>query len=67
MHKSIRKLVQKARRFEDKVQALSFSTKREAKVENRRMSDNRHWFDRKPKGELRSGSDKANGAVLQVQ
>ena len=57
MHKSkregLRRRTEKARRIEDKVQALSFSTNPEARKENKRMSENRHWYDRELKGELR--------------
>lgn len=53
MHKSLRQRVQKAKRIERKIQALSFSITPESRKENKRMAENRHWYDRKPKGELR--------------
>ena len=57
MHKSkregLRRRTEKVRRIEDKVQALSFSGNPEARKEIKRMAENRHWYDRKPKGELR--------------
>lgn len=53
MHKSLRQRVQKAKRIERKIQALSFSRTSESRKENKRMAENRHWYDRDPKGELR--------------
>lgn len=57
MHKSkregLRRRTEKARRIEDKIQALSFSTNPEARKENKRMAENRHWYARELKGELR--------------
>lgn len=52
MHKSLRQRVQKAKRIERKIQALSFSIHPEYRKENKRMAENRHWYDRNPKGEL---------------
>lgn len=57
MHKSkregLRRRTEKARRIEDKIQALSFSGNPESRKEIKRMAENRHWYDRAPKGELR--------------
>ena len=53
MHKSLRQRVQKAKRIERKIQALSFSINPEARKENKRMAENRHWYGRSLKGELR--------------
>ena len=64
MHKSLRQRVQKAKRIERKVQALSFSTNPEARKENKRMAENRHWYDRDTKGALLSASDKSSGNCI---
>ena len=57
MHKSkregLRRRTEKARRIEDKVQTLSFSGNPESRKEIKRMAENRHWYDRELKGELR--------------
>lgn len=57
MHKNkregLRRRTEKVRRIEDKVQALSFSGNPEARKESKRMAENRHWYDRELKGELR--------------
>ena len=57
MHKSkregLRRRTEKARRIEDKVQELAFNGKSEARQERAKMLENRHWYDRAPKGELR--------------
>ena len=57
MHKSkregLRRRTEKARRIEDKIQALAFSGNPESRKELKRMAENRHWYDRNPKGELR--------------
>ena len=67
MHKSkregLRRRTEKARRIEDKIQALSFSTTPEARKENKRLAENRHWYDRDLKGELRTGSSGEHGRV----
>ena len=63
MHKSLRKRVQKARRIENKIQALAWSKGPEARKERARMVENRHWFDRDLKGELMTASDKGHGPV----
>lgn len=64
MHKSLRQRVQKASRIERKIQALSFSETSESRKEMKRMAENRHWYDRKPKGALLSASDKASGKCI---
>ena len=64
MHKSLRQRVQKAKRIEDKIQALSFSIDPESRKENKRMAENRHWYDRNPKGALLSASDKFSGNCI---
>lgn len=57
MHKSkregLRRRTEKARRIEDKIQALAFSGNPESRKELKRMAENRHWYDRNHKGELR--------------
>ena len=67
MHKSkregLRRRTERARRIEDKIQALSFSTNPEARKEKKRMSENRHWYDRELKGEFRTGSNRGRGRV----
>lgn len=64
MHKSLRQRVQKAKRIERKVQALSFSRTPESRKESKRMAENRHWYDRDPKGALLSASDKSSGNCI---
>lgn len=64
MHKSLRKRVQKAKRIERKVQALSFSRTSESRKESKRMAENRHWYDRDHKGALLSASDKSSGNCI---
>ena len=64
MHKSLRQRVQKAKRIERKIQALSFSGAPESRKESKRMAENRHWYDRNPKGALLSASDKSNGNCI---
>lgn len=58
MHKSMRVKVQKAKRIEAKVRILAFDKGQPARIERARMAENRHWFDRTPKGELRTGNAK---------
>lgn len=53
MHKSMRQRVQKAKRIEAKIKFLAFSINPEARKESKRMAENRHWYDRELKGELR--------------
>lgn len=53
MHKSMRQRVQKAKRIEAKVKVLAFAKTPEARKESKRMAENRHWYDRELKGELR--------------
>lgn len=48
-----RRIEDKARRIENKIQALAFSGNPESRKELKRMAENRHWYDRNPKGELR--------------
>lgn len=68
MHKSkregLRRRAEKARRIEAKIQALSFSGNPEARKESKRMAENRHWYDRDPKGALLSASDKSSGNCI---
>lgn len=70
MHKSkregLRRRTEKARRIEDKIQALSFSVDPEARKENKRMSENRHWYDRNLKGYFRTGNDRGHGNVKEL-
>lgn len=57
MHKSkregLRRRTEKAKRIEAKIQALSFSNNPESRKEIKRMAENRHWYNRELKGELR--------------
>lgn len=63
MHKALRLKVRKAQRIERKIQELAFNGKSEARRERAKMIENRHWYDRDLKGELRSGSDREHGPV----
>ena len=63
MNKALRLKVRKAKRIERKIQELAFNGKSEARRERAKMIENRHWFDRDLKGELRSGSDREHGRV----
>lgn len=63
MHKTMRLKVRKAKRIERKIQELAFNGKPEARRERAKMIENRHWYDRDRKGELRSGSDREHGPV----
>ena len=63
MHKALRLKVRKAKRIERKIQELAFNGKSEARRERAKMIENRHWYDRDLKGELRSGSDREHGPV----
>ncbi len=63
MHKALRLRVRKAQRIERKIQELAFNGKSEARRERAKMIENRHWYDRELKGELRSGSDREHGRV----
>ena len=63
MHKALRLKVRKAKARERKIQELAFNGKSEARRERAKMIENRHWYNRKPKGELRSGSDREHGRV----
>ena len=63
MHKALRLKVRKAQRIERKIQELAFSGKSEARRERAKMIENRHWYGRNLKGELRTGNDRHNGPV----
>ena len=63
MNKAMRLKVRKAQRIERKIQELAFNGKSEARRERAKMIENRHWFDRDLKGELRSGSGREHGPV----
>ncbi len=63
MHKALRLKVRKAQRIERKIQELAFSGKSEARRERAKMIENRHWYDRDLKGELRTGNDREHGRV----
>ena len=63
MHKALRLRVRKAQRIERKIQELAFNGKSEARRERAKMIENRHWYDRELKGELRSRSDREHGPV----
>lgn len=64
MHKSLRQRVQKAKRIEKKIQTLAFAGTPESRKESKRMAENRHWYDRNPKGALLTANDKANGNCI---
>lgn len=68
MHKSkregLRRRTEAARRIENKIQALTFSGNPESRKELKRMAENRHWYDRNPKGALLSASDKSSGNCI---
>ena len=63
MNKAMRLKVRKAQRIERKIQELAFNGKSEARRERAKMIENRHWYGRDRKGELRSGSDREPGPV----
>ena len=63
MHKALRLKVRKAQRIERKIQELAFNGKSEARRERAKMIENRHWYDRDQKGELRTGNDREHGRV----
>lgn len=63
MHKALRLRVRKAQRIERKIQELAFNGKSEARLERAKMIENRHWYGRELKGELRSGSGREHGPV----
>lgn len=63
MHKALRLKVRKAKAMELKIQELAFNGKSEARRERAKMIENRHWYDRKHKGELRTGNDREHGRV----
>ena len=63
MHKTMRLKVRKAKRIERKIQELAFNGKSEARRERAKMIENRHWYARDRKGELRSGGDREHGPV----
>ena len=63
MHKAMRLKVRKAKAIERKIQELAFNGKSEARRERAKMIENRHWYDRKHKGELRTGGDRDHGRV----
>lgn len=63
MHKAMRLKVRKAQRIERKIQGLAFNGKSEARRERAKMIENRHWYDRELKGELRTGNDRQQGRV----
>ncbi len=63
MHKALRLKVRKAQRIERKIQELAFNGKSEARLERAKMIENRHWYDRDLKGELRTGNDREHGRV----
>ena len=63
MHKALRLKVRKAKAIERKIQELAFNGKSEARRERAKMIENRHWYGRERKGELRSGGDREHGPV----
>ena len=63
MHKALRLKVRKAQSIEHKIQELAFNGKSEARRERAKMIENRHWYDRNHKGELRTGNDREHGTV----
>ncbi len=63
MHKALRLEVRKAERIERKIQILAFNGKSESRQERAKMIENRHWYNRELKGELRSGNNREHGSV----
>ena len=63
MHKAMRLKVRKAKAIERKIQELAFNGKSEARRERAKMIENRHWYGRNLKGELRTGNDRDSGPV----
>ena len=63
MHKTMRLKVRKAKAIEHKIQELAFNGKSEARRERAKMIENRHWYDRDIKGELRTGNARDHGPV----
>ena len=63
MHKAMRLKVRKAKAIERKIQELAFNGKSEARRERAKMIENRHWYDRNHKGELRTGNARDSGPV----
>ena len=63
MHKALRLKVRKARAIERKTQGLAFNGKSEARRERAKMIENRHWYARDLKGELRTGNNRDHGRV----
>ena len=63
MHKALRLKVRKAQAVERKIQELAFNDKSEARLERAKMIENRHWYDRKLKGDFRTGNDREHGRV----
>lgn len=63
MHKALRLKVRKAKAIERKIQELAFNGKSEARLERAKMIENRHWYGRNLKGELRSGNARDHGRV----
>ena len=63
MNKTLRLKVRKAKAIERKIQELAFNGKSEARRERAKMIENRHWYGRNLKGELRTGNDRHNGPV----
>ena len=51
-------------RVERKIQELAFSGKSEARRERAKMLENRHWYDRDPKGDFRTGNGREHGRVI---
>ena len=63
MRKELRLKVRKAKALERKIQELAFNGKSEARRERAKMIENRHWYGRDLKGELRTGGDRNHGRV----
>ena len=63
MHKALRLKVRKAKAIERKIQELAFNGKSEARRERAKMIENRHWYGRGLKGELRTGNGREHGRV----
>ena len=61
MHKALRLKVRKAKAIERKIQELAFNGKSEARQERAKMIENRHWYNRKHTGELRTGNNREHG------
>lgn len=56
MHKSKRAAVKRIRGFEERIQSLAFDKTPGTSKARVAMANNRHWFNRELKGQLRTGN-----------